>query len=406
MATLVLTKQFIKDKESRIEDLIDHVYHDLASDWSLIDHETLKRHIESLEINVLRPAVELNHAIACSSTEYCLDEPRLKQLQNRDRLGDFVLKDFVKWRNVKPSDTYSVISCLFSGIDRKGTRKADDLALVKPTVLVMSKEALDKLQDYRMNLRPHFQQRSPSKAETAPNRKMSPSHPISRSSPVRSSPNSQRHRTREDPIPDQGSSSRLSRAMWWKGFGHDRKAAEATGPSSRPRHSRRATDDRDLRRTPSRDTKDRERRNKRNDTTSTSSRKSSISNSRPGISMTPSASIDCYPQARAQTTPLENHLHVPEEGGRYISDVRIMSGSPDPWDGREDSDTDSVANVHPSVEYEAEAVVRDTGEVAEAEIYLARPARYHVEPHPRTEDFQRVQESLRRKSVGPGSFYE
>lgn len=405
MATLVLTKRFRKDTESRIKVLVDHIYSELANDWSLIDQETFDRHIGSLEINVLRPAVELNHAIACSSTEYCLEEPRLKELQDRDRLGDFVLKDVVKWRNAKPSETYNVISCLFSGIDRKGIRKTDNLTLVKPTVLVLNKEAFDELQDYKMSLRPPIRQRSPLKAETAPSRKMSPSLPISRSSPVKSSHNAQRHRIREDPISDQGSSSRLSRTPWWKGLVHDRKAAEATASSSRPRHNRRATDDRELRRTPSRELKDRERRNKRNDTTSTSSRKSSISSPRPGISMTPSASIDYYPQARAQTIPLENHLHVPEEGGRYISDLRNMTGSPVPMERREDSDSDSVADVRPSLEFESETVVRDTRKVSEAEFYPARPARYHVEPHPRTEEIQRVQDSLRRKSVGPGSFY-
>ena len=407
MATLVLTKQFIEDKESKMKILIDDLYKDLADDLMLIEPETLDRHIGSLETNVLGPAAELNQTMACSSAEYYLTEPRMEVLQSsqgRDRFGEFVLKDVVRWRNANVSETHSAISCLFSGVYRKGMKKPDDLALVKPTVLVWNREAIDKLQEYKINytLAQHTRQRSPVKAGVTPTGKISPSIPSSRSSPAKSS--SDRHRggfrTREGSISDSGFSS-WRRVFGRKGPGNDRKTQDMSFSSPRPHHIRRLTEDKESRRTLSRD-KERERHSTRDNTASTSSRQSSGSYSRPGITLTPGVSIEYPTQARTPTAQHESRLHVLGEGGPFLSDVKNFSGSPVPWEKSESSGSGSVANVLYNVGEKVGTVAeRTTGRLGES-MHLPRSPVYLGERHPNEEGFLTLQDQLRRKSLGPG----
>ena len=403
MAALVLTKQFIRDKESKMKNLVDDLYRDLTFHLMLIESETLDRHIGSLETNVLGPAAELNQTIACSSTEYYLREPRMELLQSalgRDQIGEFVLKDVVKWRNATASETHGGIACLFSGIYRKGMKRKDDLALVKPTVLVLNRETIDKLQEYKdnYNLAQHTRQRSPRRADIVPSGKISPSLPSSRSSPAKPLSDRQRgFRSREGSISDSGF-HRLRRAFRPKGSGNDRKTQDSSVSNSRPHHIRRPTEDRESKRAPSRETREKERRS----TASTSSRQSSMSHSRPGITLTPGASSEYPTQARTLTAQHESHLHVPEEGSHFLSDVKDFSGSPVPWEESEGSGSDSVANVLSNVEDGGRTIAqKSTGRLSES-MHLPRSSMYRGGRHPNAEEFERLQDYYRRRSLGPG----
>jgi hypothetical protein len=181
---------FLKDLRKRL------------SKWPIsMDPQTLPKRLEGLETTVIRPAAELKQAIACSSFEYRIEEPKglLRQVVPEEtQLLHWTLKDVVKWRDRDVSEGIGgVLCCLFPAVYRKGISNEDRLVVVKPVVLVHDWEAS------RLHQEPNStgdqtrrSQRSLTKSEQGPPQRPPP---VSRTRMAKSLENSQPNSPRGKP---------------------------------------------------------------------------------------------------------------------------------------------------------------------------------------------------------------
>ncbi|KAK2592045.1 hypothetical protein QQS21_010245 [Conoideocrella luteorostrata] len=185
VSKLSATKFFEHIKESRIQSILLSLKKELAdSPISLEEKTSLPRRLKALETTVIRPAVELKQAMACSPFEYRIEEPtwthREAMLENTLSL-QWTLKDVVKWRKPDNAEDFGgIFCCLFPAVIKIAVEKELDLALVRPFVLVYNKEALQQIQD----LRPMISRRNSSRLDQDP--PYNPSPLSSRSSTAKS----------------------------------------------------------------------------------------------------------------------------------------------------------------------------------------------------------------------------
>ncbi|KAF2445471.1 hypothetical protein P171DRAFT_430882 [Karstenula rhodostoma CBS 690.94] len=414
MAILVSTKRFRKDKDSDMQDLLEDLQDDLTSWPTLIDTETLNRHIERLEINVIGPAVELKQTIACSLAEYCLVEPQgetLKAARDDDRPWEYISKDIVEWRDRDPSETYGDMFRLFPGVYRKGMKDAEDVVLVKPTLLVLNRETIGMLQEYRKSngSTQHRRQRSPGKVGMAHSRKSSQPPPSSRSSTTRSK-NDRRtpHSQRDESYPDSSGWDRVVRG--WdrilrtpkpKGSVHDKRLEENPASDTKARLHRRATEDYEFRETLPREVKGKEKRSKRADPTPVSSRKPSLSQPRPEAAIPPSPPSEYSAGLTAQTLQHEVEREYREGHGTLVDNE---TNFPIPPTRRREGEEVESGNIDSPVEMYS---ILETGMRTNAQYITAEPGQlvrspgqgHSLRDHPNSEGFRKVRSQYHRYST-------
>ncbi|PSN68515.1 hypothetical protein BS50DRAFT_319004 [Corynespora cassiicola Philippines] len=397
MATLVLTKRFREDKELEMQDFIRDLYEDLTFRKLSIDTETLSRHMKSFETNVLGPAVELQQTISCSSTEYYSFEPDRELMQNvrdGDRIWDYTFKDIVEWRDRAPTETCGNMFCLFPGFYRKGMKIADDVILVKPTLLVLNKDTISKLQEYRKvyGSTQNMRQRSPGTDETVPSRGSSLPHG-SHSSTARSVNDRQRTYRKRDEF--------LLGILGAFASRNEKKLNEMPGSEAKTRSHRLTTEERDPRATPPRDAKGKEKRSRRGNPTPASSRKPTLSQSHLEATALPSEhSVGLRSAPVIQDTRYASY----PEAGTISSNEKYLPSLPTPGKGGEElgsSHTDSSINEHPILEEAAETRnhaqrMRSTPEISRPVGQSGYTSKAH--PHPQEQGFREEQSKLSKSS--------
>jgi hypothetical protein len=225
-----------------------------------LEPETLQKHFQGLDTNVLVPARELKQAIACSSIKYVITEPEellRRTLPEAGRLRNYTLKDIAKWRDTDPSDAFGGIYCyLFPGIYQVGIELGDSLPLVKPVVLVFDREAGQQIQEQSQtrDLKQFTPQRSPTRTDK-------PVPPIPSPIPSRSST----ARSLEDSGRREGTRSESSRSggRFSKYFKSTKQAEERPNPEARAQLSRRESEDKSSKGTSSRELREKEKRHRR-----------------------------------------------------------------------------------------------------------------------------------------------
>ncbi|KAL5407660.1 hypothetical protein PMIN03_007031 [Paraphaeosphaeria minitans] len=355
MATIVSTTRFRKDKDFDMQDLLQDLCGDIAYRLPLIDSATLRRHIESLENNVVGPAVELKESIACCSADYFLAEPEKELLENardHDRFWDYNFKDIVEWRDKSPSEPYGGMFRLFHGIYRKGMKDTEDVVLVKPTLLVLNRKTIGMLQEFRKSNAPTQQgrQRSPGKAGTASSRQAS-LPPASSHSLTTKSRHDRRtsHRKQEEVYPEPSGLDRMFRRFTskTKGSGHEKKL-EDPAFDTRPRLYRRATEDKESRASPTREIKGKDKRSRRTTPTPVSSRKPSLSQPPPEAMIPPGPSSELL--AGLPSQPILRETSQEYYGG-YSTHLNVGIDTSGPLIQRQEgedaerSDTDSSIDI-------------------------------------------------------------
>lgn len=105
-----------------------------------IDPETIERHRSTLEINLIRRAIDLHENIACSSYEYIILAPKSSDLARGDipdeaTLSSWTLKDTVKLIPIY-DNIAGVFQCLYPGIYRRGMPGEENVPAAPPVVLV------------------------------------------------------------------------------------------------------------------------------------------------------------------------------------------------------------------------------------------------------------------------------
>ncbi|OAG11477.1 uncharacterized protein CC84DRAFT_1253934 [Paraphaeosphaeria sporulosa] len=361
MATIVSTTRFRKDKDAEMQYLLEDLWDDLTRRLPVIDTATLKRHMDSLSNHVVGPAVELKQTISCSSVEYCSVEPEHEILENArdgDRFWEFTFKDIVEWRDKDPFETYGGLFRLFPGIRRRGMKDTEDVVLVKPTLLVLNRQTIGMLQEFRESnaWTQHRRQGSPGKTGTGPSRQASLPPSSSRSSTTKTkSDRRTSHRKQDESYPETSGLSRIVRRLTpkTKSFGHEKKL-EDLAFDTRPRLHRRGTEDNEMRESPPRETRGKDKRSRRTPTPA-SSRKPSLVQPYLEAMIPPGQSSEPLPELPSQPIPRESPQENYGEYSTHLNDDTDIHGSltqrPE-GEETERSDTDSSVDILSNLEAE------------------------------------------------------
>lgn len=105
-----------------------------------VDSETLERHSNTLETNLIQRAIDLHEDITCSSYEYLIIAPGSPDLvrgeiPDESKLSSWTLKDAVRWRPLY-DNIAGVFHCPYPGIYRRGMPGEENVPAVPPVVLV------------------------------------------------------------------------------------------------------------------------------------------------------------------------------------------------------------------------------------------------------------------------------
>ncbi|CRG88064.1 hypothetical protein PISL3812_05090 [Talaromyces islandicus] len=104
-----------------------------------IDPETLERHHNTLETNLIQRAIDLHEKIVCSSYEYLIIAPGSPDLvrgeiPDESKHSSWTLKDTVRWRPIY-DNIAGIFQCLYPGIYRRGMPGEENVPAAPPVVL-------------------------------------------------------------------------------------------------------------------------------------------------------------------------------------------------------------------------------------------------------------------------------